>query len=107
MLRCLLCSQITLLASALFIGQVLARRKVSIVGDSAVALLLGLFAGIFFFYLVSDMQTDYGVASAAKFGLRNHVCRWKKGTDRSDGMCLQTDMRQTEVNSKATSLLCL
>lgn len=69
MLKCLLCSQITLLASALFIGQVLARRKVSIVGDSAVALLLGLIAGIFFFYLVSDMQIDYLVAYAARTAL--------------------------------------
>lgn len=44
-------SQITLLAAALVIAQILVRRKVSIVGDSAVALLLGLIAGIFFFYL--------------------------------------------------------
>lgn len=46
-----------LLAAALVVAQVLARRKVSVVGDSAVALLLGLIAGVFFFYL--DLSATY------------------------------------------------
>lgn len=49
--------QITLLAAALVIAQILARRKISIVGDSAVALLLGLVAGCFFFWL--DLSATY------------------------------------------------
>ncbi len=44
--------QITLLAAALVIGHILERRKVSVLGDSAVALLLGLIAGVFFYIMV-------------------------------------------------------
>jgi uncharacterized membrane protein YGL010W len=49
--------QIMLLAAALIIAQVMVRRKISVVGDSAVALLLGLIAGVFFFYL--DLSATY------------------------------------------------
>jgi hypothetical protein len=46
-----------LLAAALIIAQIMVRRKISVVGDSAVALLLGLIAGVFFFYL--DLSATY------------------------------------------------
>jgi hypothetical protein len=46
-----------LLAAALIVGQIMVRRKVSVIGDSAVALLLGLVAGVFFFYL--DLSATY------------------------------------------------
>ena len=49
--------QIMLLAAALIVAQIMVRRKISVVGDSAVALLLGLIAGVFFFYL--DLSATY------------------------------------------------
>lgn len=57
--------QIMLLAAALIIAQIMVRRKISVVGDSAVALLLGLIAGVFFFYL--DLSATYLAWCASAF----------------------------------------
>mmetsp|Transcript_20725 Transcript_20725/g.62446 ORF Transcript_20725/g.62446 Transcript_20725/m.62446 type:complete len:788 (+) Transcript_20725:333-2696(+) len=50
-------TQIVLLAAALVMGQALSRRKITVVGDSAVALLLGLVAGILCYFI--DFSNTY------------------------------------------------
>ena len=63
--------QIMLLAAALIIAQIMVRRKISVVGDSAVALLLGLIAGVFFFYL--DLSATYLAWCVSAFINRSRV----------------------------------
>ena len=80
-----------LLATALVIGNSLARRNISIVGDSAAALLLGLGAGIVCYYV------DFSATYLAWIGFSKASCKrltscdlWQSAVNPWRKPCLQT-----------------